>query len=61
MKLPAIRGEIGVWKYYVSTMSFSDIANHVKEINDELHKSTTLSKMIQRSITDNYKKLQVTY
>lgn len=57
MKLPAIRGEIGVWKYYVSTMSFSDIANHVKQINDELHKSTTLSKMIQRSITDNYKKI----
>ncbi|OMF34934.1 DNA sulfur modification protein DndB [Paenibacillus peoriae] len=58
MKLPAIRGSIGVWKYYVSTMSFYDIANHVKEINDELHKSTTLSEMIQRSITDNYKKIK---
>ncbi|WP_339295635.1 DNA sulfur modification protein DndB [Paenibacillus sp. FSL W7-1279] len=58
MKLPAIRGKIGVWNYYVSTMSFRDVALYVKEINDELHKSTTLSKMIQRSITDNYKKIK---
>lgn len=58
LKLPAIRGNIGVWTYYVSTMSFSDISKYVKEINDELHKSTTLSEMIQRSITNNYKNIK---
>ncbi|MFD3259585.1 DGQHR domain-containing protein [Paenibacillus lentus] len=57
-KLPAIRGKIGIWNYYVSIMSFQDVARYVKEINDVLHKSTTLSKMIQRSITDNYKKIK---
>ena len=54
-RYPALRAKVGVWIYYVSTMSFSDIAKLVSPINDELHKSTLLSEMIQRSITDNYK------
>lgn len=58
MKLPAIRAQIGVWKYYVSTMTFSDIDKFVKKVDDELHQSSTLSEMIQRSITDNYKKIK---
>lgn len=54
-RFPALRAKVGVWIYYVSTMSFSDIAKLVSPINDELHKSTLLSEMIQRSITENYK------
>ncbi len=54
-RFPALRAKVGVWIYYVSTMSFSDIAELVSPINDELHKSTLLSEMIQRSITENYK------
>ena len=54
-KFPALRAKVGVWIYYVSTMSFFDIAQLVSPINDELHKSTLLSEMIQRSITENYK------
>lgn len=54
-RLPALRAKSGIWIYYVSTMSYSDVARMVSPINDELHKSSLLSEMIQRSITDNYK------
>ena len=54
MKIPAIRGKIGTWTYYTALFSFQDIANYVKKIDDELHKSEKLSEMIQRSISENY-------
>lgn len=57
MKIPAIRSQIGIWIYYVSSLSFNDISEYVSPINDELHKSKFLSEMIQRSITDNYKNI----
>ena len=57
MKLPAIRAKIGIWVYYVATLTFEQIASHVKRVDDELHKSTFLSEMLQRSITDNYKSI----
>ncbi|MEX1029106.1 MAG: DNA sulfur modification protein DndB [Paenibacillaceae bacterium] len=58
MKIPAIRGKIGAWRYYTSVLSFNQINTYVKKIDDELHTSKTLSDMIQRSITDNYKKIK---
>lgn len=57
MKLPAIRAKIGIWVYYVATLTFEQIASHVKRVDYELHKSTFLSEMLQRSITDNYKSI----
>ncbi len=57
MRIPALRAKMGIWIYYVSTLSFRDICKYVRPINDELHKSKLLSDMIQRSITDNYKSI----
>lgn len=57
MKIPAIRARIGVWVYYISTMTFEQVRKYVKPVDDELHKSTVLREMLQRSITDNYKKI----
>lgn len=57
LKIPAIRSKIGIWFYYVSTLSFNEIAKFVSPIDDELHKSSLLSGMIQRSITDNFKNI----
>ena len=57
MKLPAIRSKMGIWIYYIASLSFKEVANYVKPINDELHKSELLSQMIQRSITENYKSI----
>lgn len=53
-KIPAIKAVIGNWIYYAGVLSFEDISKYVSPINDELHKSKSLSDAIQRSITDNY-------
>jgi DNA sulfur modification protein DndB len=57
MKIPAIRAKIGIWVYYVSTLTFEQVAKYVKKVDDELHKSELLREMLQRSITDNYKSI----
>lgn len=56
-QIPAVRAQMGIWVYYVSAMSFSDVAKYVKPIDDELHRSSLLRETIQRSITDNYKSI----
>ena len=56
-KIPAVRAQMGIWIYYVSAMSFGDINEYVKPIDDELHNSKLLREMIQRSITDNYREI----
>lgn len=57
IRIPAIRSRIGIWAYYITTLSFREVYDYVRPINDELHKSELLSGMIQRSITDNYKSI----
>lgn len=57
MKLPAIRACIGDWVYYVATMTFKDVAENVKKVDNELHKSELLKELLQRSITSNYKNI----
>lgn len=54
LKIPAIRSKMGIWMYYVSSLSFREVIEYISPINDELHKSELLSEMIQRSITENY-------
>lgn len=53
-KIPVVKAVIGNWVYYTGVLSFEDISKYVSPINDELHKSKSLSDAIQRSITDNY-------
>ena len=55
--IPAIRAKIGIWVYYIATLKFSQVEKYVKKVDDELHKSTVLREMLQRSITDNYKSI----
>ena len=57
MRVPAIRAKIGIWVYYVATLTFEQIGNYVKRVDGELHKSEVLRDMLQRSITDNYKSI----
>lgn len=57
MKLPAIRACIGDWVYYVATMTFKDVAENIKKVDDELHQSKLLKDLLQRSITNNYKSI----
>ena len=57
MKIPAIRAKVGIWIYYVSTMTYAQVNKFVKKVDNELHKSTVLREMLQRSITANYKQI----
>ncbi|KAB2331290.1 DNA sulfur modification protein DndB [Bacillus mesophilum] len=54
MRIPAINGKMGDWNYYITLLTFDQVDKHVLRIGDELHKSKTLSDMIQRTITNNY-------
>lgn len=58
MNLPAIQSSIGDWTYYVTSMSFKEVSEKVERIDDKLHESRTLSDLIQRSITENYKSIK---
>lgn len=58
MNLPAIKASIGNWKYYITSLSFRAIDEHVKGIDDEIHNSNVLSEMLQRSITRNYRHIK---
>ncbi len=58
MKLPAIRAKIGTWTYYMSTMTFEQVANRVEKIDDQLHKSNSLKELIQRSLTKNFESIK---
>lgn len=57
LKMPAIRSKMGIWMYYIGSLSFGEVDAYISPINDELHKSELLSQMIQRSITENYKSI----
>jgi len=54
MKVPAIRALIGDWTYYVTTLTFDQVAKHISKVDEELHKSESLKDLIQRSVTNNY-------
>lgn len=58
MKIPAIKGKIGTWDYYITTLTFQQVNDHVSKIDDELHKSESLKDLIQRSITNNFKSIK---
>lgn len=53
MKVAAIRGKMGIWTYYVTAMSFEDIAQYVGPITKEISNNESFSDMLQRAITDN--------
>ena len=58
IKIPAIRGKIGKTIYYCTTLTFKQVDEMVKPVNDELHTANSLKEQIQRSLTDNYIKIK---
>lgn len=58
MKIPAIQGIIGTTTYYTANLSFLQVKELVKKVDDELHTSTSLKEEIQRSLSDNYIKIR---
>lgn len=45
--LPAIRSHVGDWNYYVTTLTFNEVASLIKD-PDEIHERKQLSTWIQR-------------
>lgn len=56
--IPAIRGCIGQLVYYTATFTFSQIAEMVKPVNNELHNSKSLNEQLQRALTENHKSIK---
>lgn len=50
--LPALRGEIGDWIYYSTLLRLEDVAQRVR-FAEEIHTSSGLKDMIQRSIDES--------
>jgi len=57
MKIPAIRAQIGTWVYYSSALSFAQVDARVEKAGKELFNSKVLRDRLQRSITENYKRI----
>lgn len=54
LQIPAMRGVIGNWIYYVSLLPFGEVAERIKR-TDEVHTSQLLREMIQRALTPRSK------
>ncbi len=53
LKVPVVRSKMGVWMYYMGSLSFREVVNYIDPIYNELHKSEMLSQMMQKSIAEN--------
>lgn len=53
MKLPALRAKLGTRDFYITTLTFEQVAEHVERIDDNLYVSKGLNDLLQRSITSN--------
>lgn len=54
LNIPALRGVIGDWIYYVTLLPFKEIAERIKK-TEEIHSSRLLRDMIQRSLSERSK------
>ena len=51
LKLPALKGIIGDWVYYVTLLPFREVQNRIRR-NDEIHETKELQDWLQRELTD---------
>ena len=54
LQIPAMRGVIGNWIYYVALLPFSEVSSRIKK-TEEIHSSVLLRQMIQRALTPRSK------
>lgn len=58
MKVPVIRGRIGKWRYYAGVLTFKQISDRVSPSINDLYPSKSLSTLLQRELTDNFKSIK---
>lgn len=51
LKLPALKGTIGDWFYYVTLLRFREVRDRILR-NDEIHETKELQDWLQRELTD---------
>ena len=51
LKLPALKGVIGDWFYYVTLLPFREVRNRIRR-NEEMHETKELQDWLQRKLTD---------
>lgn len=51
--LPSLRSRVGDWNYYVTTLSFEEVAALIKA-PDEIHERKKLAEWIQREAIDSH-------
>jgi len=51
LKLPALKGIIGDWVYYVTLLPFREVRDRIRR-NDEIHETKELRDWLQRALTD---------
>ncbi len=56
LQIPAMRGVIGDWVYYVALLPFSEVSSRIKK-TEEIHTSELLREMIQRALTPRSKNI----
>ena len=56
LQIPAMRGVIGDWVYYVTLLPFSEVTSRIKK-TEEIHSSALLREMIQRALTPRSKNI----
>lgn len=54
--LPTLRARMGDWTYYISVMTFNEIADRIS-LTDEIHKNKGLKSLIQREVKDRTKRI----
>lgn len=58
--VPALKGRMGDWQYYVTVMKLAKIARECK-LAEEIHSNEDLDNLIQRAIQDRVRKEMVPY
>lgn len=58
MKFAAIKAQMGIWKYYVTALTYEDISNCVSPIPKEISNSDSYANLLQRSIADNVENIK---
>jgi DNA sulfur modification protein DndB len=56
LQVPALRGAMGDWVYYMALMPFEEVRIRIKK-TDEIHSSKLLREWIQRALTDRSERI----
>lgn len=56
LQIPALRGVMGDWVYYVTLLPFEEVRRRIKR-TDEVHTSSLLREWIQRALTDRSERI----